>query len=417
MIARPDPQAYYPYGETFTNTGTADVAYKYTGKERDGSTGLYFYEARYYDGALGRFISADTIVPDPLNPQALNRYAYAANNPILYNDPSGHCPWCIPVGFAIGAIVGGVVSGIQSDWDIYATTTGALFGGFSGAVGGAVGPAVGSFYAGYYGAIGTGIGLAAGGAAAGGTNALFYRMSGYDTNIGLAIAAGAAGGLISGGFIGIGSHLGGDGLGAIVGAFAGKIASAPAAGAVNAAISGNDPGQGALLALRDAGLSIGATFIIALTRIDSSGLGLSKFAPDGRVEVSSPSSGRPFNSTAGMTGSLQPERHVPGALNISLNLAVALTLTAEDVAAANSIIDGAGLISTAAFIMYGGPGPNGIPSPDSLIARQLGLNLSPANRLLLQGARLSIRIPAVGLTLAGSAMIGTGIYHFAPKRE
>ena len=34
---------YYPYGETFTNTGTAGVAYKYTGKELDGSTGLYFY--------------------------------------------------------------------------------------------------------------------------------------------------------------------------------------------------------------------------------------------------------------------------------------------------------------------------------------------------------------------------------------
>jgi hypothetical protein len=35
----------YPYGETFTNTGMASVAYKYTGKELDGSTGLYFYEA------------------------------------------------------------------------------------------------------------------------------------------------------------------------------------------------------------------------------------------------------------------------------------------------------------------------------------------------------------------------------------
>ena len=81
---------YYPYGETFTNTGTADVAYKYTGKERDGSTGLYFYEARYYDAALGRFISADTIVPSATAPQTLNRYTYANNNPILYTDPSGH---------------------------------------------------------------------------------------------------------------------------------------------------------------------------------------------------------------------------------------------------------------------------------------------------------------------------------------
>jgi hypothetical protein len=46
--------------------------------------------ARWYDPALGRFISADTIVPDPANPQTLNRFAYALSNPIMYSDPSGH---------------------------------------------------------------------------------------------------------------------------------------------------------------------------------------------------------------------------------------------------------------------------------------------------------------------------------------
>jgi RHS repeat-associated protein len=76
---------YYPYGETFTNTGTANVAYKYTGKELDNNTGLYFYEARYYDAMLGRFISADTIVPNQGNPQDFNRYTYGNNNPILFN--------------------------------------------------------------------------------------------------------------------------------------------------------------------------------------------------------------------------------------------------------------------------------------------------------------------------------------------
>lgn len=81
---------YYPYGETSTNTGTASVAYTYTGKELDTSTGLYFYEARDYDATLRRFISANTIVPNPTDPQAFNRYSYARNNPILFNDPSGH---------------------------------------------------------------------------------------------------------------------------------------------------------------------------------------------------------------------------------------------------------------------------------------------------------------------------------------
>ena len=66
------------------------MRYKFTDKELDNSTDLYFYEARYYDAHLARFISADTIVPDPSDPQAFNRYAYTLNNPIRYNDPSGH---------------------------------------------------------------------------------------------------------------------------------------------------------------------------------------------------------------------------------------------------------------------------------------------------------------------------------------
>jgi hypothetical protein len=46
------------------------------------------YRARFYDGALGRFIQPDTFTPG--GPQGLNRYAYAKNNPIRYKDPSGH---------------------------------------------------------------------------------------------------------------------------------------------------------------------------------------------------------------------------------------------------------------------------------------------------------------------------------------
>lgn len=49
-------------------------------------------DARYYDAALGRFTQPDTIVPNPANPQSLNRYSYVLNNPLKYADPSGHCP-------------------------------------------------------------------------------------------------------------------------------------------------------------------------------------------------------------------------------------------------------------------------------------------------------------------------------------
>jgi RHS repeat-associated protein len=91
-------QRYAPYGAT--RSGSVPTDYQFTGQKNDGGTGLYYYRARYYDPVTGRFVSADTIVPSPGNPQVLNRYAYAYNNPIRYNDPSGHCPACLLVGFA-----------------------------------------------------------------------------------------------------------------------------------------------------------------------------------------------------------------------------------------------------------------------------------------------------------------------------
>ena len=41
------------------------TSYRYTGQRLDADTGLYFYNARYYDPALGRFTQPDTIVPNP----------------------------------------------------------------------------------------------------------------------------------------------------------------------------------------------------------------------------------------------------------------------------------------------------------------------------------------------------------------
>jgi RHS repeat-associated protein len=52
--------------------------------------GIYSYNARFYSPTLGRFLSADTVVPAPSDPQQLNRYTYVLNNPIRYTDPTGH---------------------------------------------------------------------------------------------------------------------------------------------------------------------------------------------------------------------------------------------------------------------------------------------------------------------------------------
>ena len=75
-------------GERYTY-GSLNTDYKYTG-QRQAEAGLYFYDARWYDPKVGRFIQADSIIPEPGNPLAWDRYAYANNNPLYYTDPSGH---------------------------------------------------------------------------------------------------------------------------------------------------------------------------------------------------------------------------------------------------------------------------------------------------------------------------------------
>jgi len=81
---------YTPYGEMRRDypRGVIPTDRLYTGQRQE-TFGLYDYRARYYHPALGRFISADTLVPNPGNPQDLNRYAYVRNNPLKYTDPSG----------------------------------------------------------------------------------------------------------------------------------------------------------------------------------------------------------------------------------------------------------------------------------------------------------------------------------------
>lgn len=64
----------------------------YTGKEKDVSTGLYYYGARYYDPDTGRFLTRDTMKGSGESPQTLNKYIYCLNNPLRYIDPTGNQP-------------------------------------------------------------------------------------------------------------------------------------------------------------------------------------------------------------------------------------------------------------------------------------------------------------------------------------
>ena len=83
---------YTPFGETrcSLDLGQSINSFLYTGQEYDAEIGLYYYNARYYDSKIGRFIQPDTLIPNPADSQAYNRYAYVRNNPVMMSDPSGH---------------------------------------------------------------------------------------------------------------------------------------------------------------------------------------------------------------------------------------------------------------------------------------------------------------------------------------
>jgi RHS repeat-associated protein len=80
---------YYPYGETRYEEGNLQTDYQYTGQRKDSYTQLIEMGARWYDAQIGRWISADTIIPDLANPQSLDRFAYVLGNPLRYVDPTG----------------------------------------------------------------------------------------------------------------------------------------------------------------------------------------------------------------------------------------------------------------------------------------------------------------------------------------
>ncbi|MFZ2520304.1 MAG: RHS repeat-associated core domain-containing protein [Anaerolineae bacterium] len=83
---------YMPYGAARYTAQTTPTTFNFTGQRKDSGSGLLFYNARWYDPVIGRFLAADTIVPQPGNPQSLNRYSYALNNPLGAVDRTGHWP-------------------------------------------------------------------------------------------------------------------------------------------------------------------------------------------------------------------------------------------------------------------------------------------------------------------------------------
>jgi len=204
---------YDPYGKISRferYAGKIQVGWEgFNDKALDDETGLMYYNARYYDPSLGRFITADTVVPSATDLESLNRYSYCRNNPVNMVDPSGHKWswgkfWNSFVGAVFGAIItiatgglgapaflagmlggfsaGAITGGLNGGWQ--GALMGGLMGGLLGGLGGAGisqwGPKFG------YGM------LAAGGA---------YSVA---TGNGDSLAGGLAGGIVG---TGVGSYL------------------------------------------------------------------------------------------------------------------------------------------------------------------------------------------------------------------
>ena len=75
---------YDPYGvELGEEDSTDENPFRYSGQYTDRETGYVYLRARYYDPALGRFLSMDLMM------DGANWYIYCAGNPVMFIDPSG----------------------------------------------------------------------------------------------------------------------------------------------------------------------------------------------------------------------------------------------------------------------------------------------------------------------------------------
>jgi RHS repeat-associated protein len=108
----------------------------YTGHEHLPHFDLINMNGRIYDPILGRMLSPDRFVPDPLSTQGYNRYSYVFNNPLRYTDPSGDLP--VLIGVAIGSVIGGYIGGAVMSQNFNIFSADYWNDGWQGFVGGAI---------------------------------------------------------------------------------------------------------------------------------------------------------------------------------------------------------------------------------------------------------------------------------------
>ncbi|MFH0857460.1 MAG: CARDB domain-containing protein [Candidatus Magasanikbacteria bacterium] len=80
---------YEPFGNTIGYQGTKETNSLFTNQEKDQESELYYYNARYYNPNLGRFIERDSYLGQDGQTLSKNRYIYVQNNPLKFVDPTG----------------------------------------------------------------------------------------------------------------------------------------------------------------------------------------------------------------------------------------------------------------------------------------------------------------------------------------
>ncbi|MEL7567559.1 MAG: RHS repeat-associated core domain-containing protein [Dehalobacterium sp.] len=124
--------AYDEWGNIVSKNETITNPIRYAAGYYDEESGMYYFQARYYDPMVGRFISEDSYEGDVTNPLSINPYIYCLNNPLIYDDESGHF-----VATILGALSGAVIDGLSAAIQGKDILTGIVSGATGGAIAGA----------------------------------------------------------------------------------------------------------------------------------------------------------------------------------------------------------------------------------------------------------------------------------------
>ena len=155
-----DQQVWYEYdawgNTTITDTSTSGIGsinpIRYRGYYYDNETGFYYVSSRYYDPVTGQWISPEPNVyycefDEGAGLLGYNVYAYCANNPVNFYDPTGEAILtCILIGAGIGLIAGGAFGAYRANKNRYSPSDGWKYWRYVvgyGVAGGAIGALVG----------------------------------------------------------------------------------------------------------------------------------------------------------------------------------------------------------------------------------------------------------------------------------